>query len=1093
MLCAFTQKDKKKGSPSQPPTASSSSGRRVWPWEIEKWVDLRLDTGYCINIASAAGAALLAIGGAEGKVRLFEPEQLQHVATLPRPPPFIHAAAALSSSPAASSAAPAPGTYPPTLALSLFPDLSKVVCFYADRSLVVWDARQPKERPIGVVRSFLSHAGCVWDVAVVERAKAETADRGKEEEERPQEAKELMSAGKERRPSLLPEQTVITCAADNSLRFWHLSKDAVAASKLALGDKSRWSDQQIHCLHVSDASGASSAASSPATFAAGAGVKCLLSLSSYTTGPRAELLVTGDKQGVIRLYSLSSLSLVAAMRAGDREIRCIDYYAARDCIVAGSRDGHIHLYDLSALPATPVSVVLPLSHSSAVTAVKVTSRGVLVSISADKSVVFRSLSAGSSFPPASATAYPQLSRCVLKTGTPHALLLHPTERFCAVATSDRYIRVFDLSSSYREVRSYRVEAGGELTAMAVDSSGLLLAVCSADRSVLVVDWFSGSTLCTLGGHGSVVTGVRWMEDGGRLVTVDAAGCLFIWKVDERWTQAIRDSARRNGGKRSNNSSSHSSPRGGAVGASGQLPSARRRRSPLDYLEDESEMTADSVASSRTEELAASAELDLLSDDDEKGERKDSGGDADSLPAAPTRPAAVSPLVLPAQTAAEEKEQDREREREREREYKPTSALPDWARTQSSSSSSSSIAPSSSSSSTSAASSSSASSSSPPLSSREPKTSRWSLRAQSGYRLVSELDSEGVNVTPAVQDRRDGLEATDAGGRELEQQSGQAAELQSAADDGKEVEEEPQLQPERAAEAKHVHVLREEEVEEDMAAAPGSPLPALQSVSSPLLSAGRSPLLAAVQSRGESRSPSASSSLSVPPAVPVIRSSSPSAPSSASSSPIASKRRSRPSSRSPSQPASPTQPQRQLGAPPSSLASSAYLQDALDAATGSMTPVVSSPVTGSRSLQSSPSSDGLPAHHAQQLQALQQHTTAAVSLLQQARTAEQAQGDAAVKAMEQRLFRLYEQLGQAIGEGRLAQLRAAAAFDASSTADGTALSTASSAAAASGVSGVEQLDATLGGTGVVGRTLDRYSDLLLEMIINKMQNRVVVER
>ena len=85
VLCAFTQKDRKKAQSANTAAASPNSPtNQRWSWEIEKWVDLRLETGYCLAIAASATSehkALLAIGGAEGKVRLFEPEKLAHVAT----------------------------------------------------------------------------------------------------------------------------------------------------------------------------------------------------------------------------------------------------------------------------------------------------------------------------------------------------------------------------------------------------------------------------------------------------------------------------------------------------------------------------------------------------------------------------------------------------------------------------------------------------------------------------------------------------------------------------------------------------------------------------------------------------------------------------------------------------------------------------------------------------------------------------------------------------------------------------------------------------------------------------------------------------
>lgn len=58
---------------------------------------------------------------------------------------------------------PGPGLqYPAVLGCRLSPTGTKVVCVYADRGLFIWDITDPL--CVGKYRSFLAHAGCIWDV-----------------------------------------------------------------------------------------------------------------------------------------------------------------------------------------------------------------------------------------------------------------------------------------------------------------------------------------------------------------------------------------------------------------------------------------------------------------------------------------------------------------------------------------------------------------------------------------------------------------------------------------------------------------------------------------------------------------------------------------------------------------------------------------------------------------------------------------------------------------------------------------------------------------------------------------------------------------
>ena len=954
------------------------------------------------------------------------------------------------------------------LAVSLYSDLQRLVTVCADRTLVMWDIRQPQERAIGVIRSFVSHAGCIWDVLAVERRREEQGGIGEEEKMTERERQR----DEQRRDSklLVPDQSLITCAADNSLRLWHLSREAVAQAKQNRNDKSKWSDQQIHCMHTPDGS-----------------VKCMLSLASYPHQPslaaRADLLVTGDTAGVVRVWSLSTLQQVAVCSVSDKEVKCMEYDAVRDTLIAGCRDGHIHTVDLSTLQDLKATT-LPSPHSAAVTALAVTSKGLLLSISTDKSIVFRA------FSPTTNT-YTLQSTTIFKTGTPHHLVLHPTDKYAAVCTSDRYIRLFDLATQ-KESRQYRLaastEAAGSTAAeplrLALDGTGRMLAVCCSDRSVSVVEWFSGAVMCVLNGHGSVLTAVRWVAGGGRLVTVSADGCVFVWTVDEKWARLIRDQSKRI--KRSSGPTAGAGSIAGALDSArsvgGGMLSARRRRSALEYLDDDDGEAGRGhrPAGGSVSEMDATnaSELDLLDEEDKPEVRS---------PKVQPRPAAVPPLALPSladerkevaaaahvevKKAVEEKEATTIDEQPVSRDRNPLAAnVPDWART--------------------GADQVPAQASTPPS-----RSTRWSMRAQSGYKMVSELDSDGVEVTPRVPRRVDrevkGQDEDEEGLDEVEEEAGLRG-----------------MQEEKEAMKPNVVREQEAEIEEDI-----TPTPALPQAVTSITPAKRnsSPTSPAAVIGRPSVTPPATFSPALPPRPmrdgnsptppPLSNSTAPSTP------PQPPPRRSLPSSRSSSRNASPTTKPRHLevlsllgdgaGEPRSGgLLSPISPMRALPAiplqlpASPQSSQSSQAPVTG-------PVSPSL----SQSLQSLQLQLTQTLSLFSQhkANPASSSSSPSSASShshFEQQLFGMHQQLAATLTEQRIDQLRQSANIIKHSDSTSTVSSSTEHGA------GVEEFERSLssssgiiaggvvggGGTGMVGATLDRYSDLLLDLVMKKLEMR-----
>lgn len=99
---------------------------------LEKWVDLKLDTGHCV----VARDDVVAIAGAHGRIRLFAPSTLAHLATL-------------------QSAGDA-------LGMVLAPDGQRLACALGDAGVTVWNVAQRT-----LQRTLASHAAPVIDVVAL--------------------------------------------------------------------------------------------------------------------------------------------------------------------------------------------------------------------------------------------------------------------------------------------------------------------------------------------------------------------------------------------------------------------------------------------------------------------------------------------------------------------------------------------------------------------------------------------------------------------------------------------------------------------------------------------------------------------------------------------------------------------------------------------------------------------------------------------------------------------------------------------------------------------------------------------------------------
>ncbi|KAI8904095.1 WD40-repeat-containing domain protein [Gorgonomyces haynaldii] len=115
---------------------------------IEKWVDLKM------NATSIDMDNWICCGGSNGTVRLFEPDTLRYIATLPKPDPLF------TDIQTGNLSFDHDLVYPSVLSLKLISN--KLLVVYSNKQMILWDITDTKQ-PQRVHVNF-SHSDCVYGI-----------------------------------------------------------------------------------------------------------------------------------------------------------------------------------------------------------------------------------------------------------------------------------------------------------------------------------------------------------------------------------------------------------------------------------------------------------------------------------------------------------------------------------------------------------------------------------------------------------------------------------------------------------------------------------------------------------------------------------------------------------------------------------------------------------------------------------------------------------------------------------------------------------------------------------------------------------------
>ncbi|XP_071441764.1 uncharacterized protein Wdr62 isoform X3 [Hetaerina americana] len=490
---------------------------------LDKWVELRTTSANCM----AVGEHFIFIGCAEGIVRCFSPSTLQFVTTLPRTHYLgVDVAKGLSISHMASH--PNNAKYPDVIAVTYDERNHKVTCVYNDHSLYVWDVRDIKR--VGKSHSFLFHSACIWGVEMYPQLSGVSDFVGQG------------SGGKGGTAPLVPAMppgSFVTCSSDDTIRFWNLDLGSSSSSSPAGQNDSAYQkniysnellkvvyvDQELTYLKDLDLSAAGSTDKSDTSYDGRNGVR------SIRISPDGRHLASGDRAGNIRIHDLHSLDEICRIEAHDAEVLCLEYTrpdSGYRYLASASRDRLIHVFSVD----EEYNFLQTLDdHSSSITAVRfLNMHGQLqmVSCGADKSIIFRQLQ--SSGTPDNPWQFSRGHNVAGKT-TLYDMEVDSGQKHVLTACQDRNIRVYNVGSG-KHSKTFKGSVGedGSLIKVVLDASGIYAATSCTDKTLSIYDYYSGECMATMWGHSELATGLRFTNDGRRLVSASGDGCLFVWRL-----------------------------------------------------------------------------------------------------------------------------------------------------------------------------------------------------------------------------------------------------------------------------------------------------------------------------------------------------------------------------------------------------------------------------------------------------------------------------------------------------------------------------------------------------------------------------------
>jgi WD40 repeat protein len=103
-----------------------------------------------------------------------------------------------------------------------------------------------------------------------------------------------------------------------------------------------------------------------------------------------------------------------------------------------------------------------------------------------------------------------------------------------------YYRIYNIKSA-KQKQCYKGAVGdsGVLLKLQLDPSGQYAVTSCTDKSLCIIDFKTGELVATMYGHSELATGVKFMPDLKRLISVSSDGCIFVWRLPPELTESMK--------------------------------------------------------------------------------------------------------------------------------------------------------------------------------------------------------------------------------------------------------------------------------------------------------------------------------------------------------------------------------------------------------------------------------------------------------------------------------------------------------------------------------------------------------------------------
>uniref|UniRef100_A0A8C9GTA2 WD repeat domain 62 n=1 Tax=Piliocolobus tephrosceles TaxID=591936 RepID=A0A8C9GTA2_9PRIM len=467
---------------------------------LEKWINLKVSLSSCLCVSQE----LIFCGCTDGIVRIFQAHSLHYLANLPKPH-YLGVDVAQGLEPSFLFHRKAEAVYPDTVALTFDPIHQWLSCVYKDHSIYIWDVKDINR--VSKVWSELFHSSYVWNVEVYPEFEDQRA--------------------------CLPSGSFLTCSSDNTIRFWNLdsSPDSHWHKNIFSNTLLKVVYVENDIQHLQDMSHFPDRGSENGTpMDVKAGVRVM------QVSPDGQHLASGDRSGNLRIHELHFMDELVKVEAHDAEVLCLEYSKPETgltLLASASRDRLIHVLNVEKNYNLEQTLD---DHSSSITAIKFAgNRDIqMISCGADKSIYFRSAQRGSD-----GLHFVRTHHVAEKT-TLYDMDIDITQKYVAVACQDRNVRVYNTVNG-KQKKCYKGSQGdeGSLLKVHVDPSGTFLATSCSDKSISVIDFYSGECIAKMFGHSEIITSMKFTYDCHHLITVSGDSCVFIWHLGPEITNCMK--------------------------------------------------------------------------------------------------------------------------------------------------------------------------------------------------------------------------------------------------------------------------------------------------------------------------------------------------------------------------------------------------------------------------------------------------------------------------------------------------------------------------------------------------------------------------